>query len=169
MRASNSRNAAARRTRFAESRAGVMSASRVNLGNPCSRAARAPINTNSTSCRASVLNKSSGSRGAPGSDTACPMQEVSDILDLLEALLGRHPQDSRDFVQHVRSHHHARLELGMDVEVRRREQTLERLPGRAGLALLDPRGDGAAREGALAETGTGTGLAEQCGGGSHAE
>src|SRR6266480_5204819 len=117
MRASNSRNAAARRTRFAESRAGVMSASRVNRGNPCSRAARAPINTNSTSCRASVLNKSSGSRGAPGSDTACPMQEVSDILDLLEALLGRHPQDSRDFVQHVRSHHHARLELGMDVDI----------------------------------------------------
>src|SRR5438309_10966780 len=156
MRASSSRSAAARRTRLLESRAGVMSASRVNRGNPCRRAARAPMRTNSTWCRASVVNKSSGSRGAPVpgtalSDTASPMQEVGDVLNLLEALLGRQPHDAGDLAQHVRSHHDPRFQLRVDVEVRRFEEAFESLPRGAGLALLDASDDGLGRAGSARE------------------
>src|SRR6266550_3161538 len=177
MRASSSRSAAARRTRLLESRAGVMSASRVNRGNPCRRAARAPMRTNSTWCRASVVNRSSGSRGAPApgtarSDTARAIEEVADVPDLLEALLGRHPHDASDLAQHVRSHHDPRFQLRVDVEVRRFEEAFERLPGGACLALLDASDDGlgragSARERALAQAGASASLKEDCGSVGH--
>src|SRR5213078_414613 len=132
MRASSSRSAFAKRCRLLESRAGVMSASYVARGKPCRRAARAPISTNSTPWRASVVKSRSGLRGVTGetgSDTAHVVQELAQILDLFQALLGRHAEDPRHIVQHVRSYHDARFELGTQIDVGRVEQTAECLPG----------------------------------------
>src|SRR5216117_1864017 len=113
MRAPSSRNAAARRCRLSWSFAGVMSASYVARGKPCSPAASAPMSTKCTSCCASVLRIRLGSSGATGarSGTAGMSEELAQILDLFQVLLGRHPQDSRDLVQHVRPHHDLRLHL----------------------------------------------------------
>src|SRR5258708_27513509 len=115
MRASNSRSAAARCCTLVASWAGVMSASAVIRGNPCRRAARAPISTNWTWCRASVVNNSSGSRGAPRSDTTRALQELTEVLDLLQALLGRHGEDAGHLVQHVRPDHDPPFQLRVDV------------------------------------------------------
>src|SRR6266576_4910573 len=174
MRAPSSRNAAARRSRLSRSFAGVMSASYVARGKPCSPAASAPMSTNCTSCCASVLRIRLGSSGATGarSGTAGMSEELAQILDLFQVLLGRHGEDTGHLVQHVRPHHDARLQLRAHVDVGRVEQPAEGLPGRAGLTRLDARdnglgGAGPARDGALAETGTGAGLAQQGGGGGH--
>src|SRR6266567_3307890 len=145
MRASSSRSAFAKRCRLLESRAGVMSASYVARGKPCRRAARAPISTNSTPWRASVVKSRSGLRGVTGetgSDTAHVVQELAQILHLFQALFRSHGEYARDILQHVRSHHHLRFDLRAHLDTRCLEQTLQRLPGRAGLARLDARDDG---------------------------
>src|SRR6266446_6428464 len=119
------------------------------------------MSTNSTPCFASVVKirlGSIGGRAETVSDTSRSVQEFAHVLDLLEPVLRRHPEDARHFPQHVRSHHDARFQLRADVDARRVEQTLERLPGGAGLPPLDARDDrlrgaGSAREGALGETG----------------
>src|SRR6266576_6828195 len=173
MRASSSRSAAARRWRLSRSFAGVISASYVARGNPCSRAASTPMSTNWTPCFASVLKSRFGSSGAMAgvvSDTAGVRQEFAQVLDFFEPLFGSHSQDARHIVQHVRSHDDAGFELGAHREVHGLEQTLERLPGWGREAALDARDDrlrgaGAAREGALAETGPRTRLVQQGGGG----
>src|SRR5438093_10539471 len=120
MRAPRSRNAALNRSRFSGSRAGVMSASAVTRGNPCNRAARAPMSTNRTWCLARVVMIRSGSSGAGlgafpralgkgvgyarwrGRDagtvlaTARGVPEATDVADFVEPLLGREAQDAGD-------------------------------------------------------------------------
>src|SRR5258705_11449363 len=154
-----------------------MSASCVNRGKPWSRAARAPISTNWTWCRASVVKSSSGSSGAPPgttrSDTTDIMQETTDVLDLLHPVLGRHRQDTGNVVQHVRFNDHPRLGMRNHFIVRGRQQSFKGVPRRAGLTALDSRDHrlrrtGASGEGALAETGASTRLTEQSSNGRHA-
>src|SRR5206468_12054977 len=171
MRAPSSRNAAARRCRLSRSFAGVMSASYVARGKPCSPAASAPISTNCTPCCASVGRIRLGSSGATDarSDTAGMSEELAQVLDLFQALLGGHAQDPRHVVQHMRVHDDARLHLRRQLITGGREQALQRLPRRTGLTALDPRDDGlgracSLRELTLAEARLETRLAQEFGG-----
>src|SRR6266566_8889538 len=168
MRGSSSRNAAASRSRLSRSFAGVISASYVARGKPWRRAASAPISTNWTWCFANALKIRFGSSGAtfaPVSDTARLMQEFGEVLDFVESLLRRHQQNAGHIVQHVRAHDHAWLDLRAYLETHRFQQPLERIPGGAGEARFNPRDHGLRRpglsgQGALAEAGTGAGLAK---------
>src|SRR5207247_881267 len=125
----SSRNAAARRSRLSRPLAGVMSASYVARGKPCSPAASAPMSTNCTLCCASVLRIRLGSSGATGprSDTAGVGEELAQVLDLFQALLGGHAEDPRHVVEHMRPHHDARLHPRRELIAGRREQALQRV------------------------------------------
>src|SRR5258706_6772989 len=151
MRASSSCSAAARRTRLVASWAGVMSASAVMRGNPCRRAARAPMSTNWTWCRASVVNNSSGSSGSPRSDTTHALRELTDVLDFLQALFGRHGEDAGHLVQHVRPDYDLRLHLRGELVPGSPEQTLQGIPGWARQPALDPGDDRLSRPSPLGE------------------
>src|SRR2546425_9688208 len=144
-----------------------MSASYVARGKPCSPAASAPISTNCTPCCASVLRIRLGSSGATGarSDTAGMSEELAQVFDLFQTLLGGQAENPRDIVQHMRSHDDARFDLRAHLEIRRLQEPLPCVPGRARDALLDAgnhglRGAGAAREGTLAEAGAGARLTQ---------
>src|SRR5947207_13819257 len=116
-----------------------------------------------TPCRASVLRirfGSSGARFAPGaplSGTVRTRQEFAQVLDFLEPLLGREPQDARHVLQHVGPHNDARFELRVHFQAEGGEQLLQRLPARTRSPLLDAGNDGlgcpgAARPRPLTET-----------------
>src|SRR5687768_13963864 len=122
-----------------------MSASCVKRGNPCSRAASAPIRTYWTWCRASVVKSSSGSSGGgPGTtrlDTAHVMEKATDVLDFLHTLLRRHGEDPRYLGQHMRANDHTWLSVRDHIIVCCPQEAFKRVPGRAGLAAFNP-GDG---------------------------
>src|SRR2546426_12639897 len=102
------------------------------------------MSTNCTSCFASALKIRFGSSGATFaliSDTAGVMQELAQVLDFLEPLLRRHPQDAGHIVEHVRSHNDAWFELRVELEIHGGQQPVERLPGRTRLPLFDASDD----------------------------
>lgn len=113
--ASRSRRAAASRLRFSVSLAGVISASAVTRGNPYSRAASAPINTNSTACALSPAMSRSGSSGAI-SDTPCSHHESAHLRDLTQPILRCHPKNPGNIIHHRPVNRPYSFELGHHVE-----------------------------------------------------
>src|SRR5947207_13469523 len=137
-------------------------------------AASAPLSTTWTPCCAGVVRMRLGSSGATGarSDTAGMSEELAQVLDLFQPLLGSQLQDSWDVVQHMRPHDDARLDLRGELEARGLEQPFQRVPGGARETALDPRDDGlsgpgALRELALAQAGPLACLAQPFGAGRH--
>lgn len=150
-RAFSSRSAAASRTKLSRLQAGVMSASAVRRGNPCRRAARAPIRTKSTWCFARILMSCSGSRGVGLATAMCCRQKSVDVSNFRETFLGRQAKNARHVLKHMRIGCRAKNEFTAKIKAGGGNEPRKSVPARITLPLLDPCDDRLRRPGARGE------------------
>ena len=84
-------------------RAGVISASAVSRGNPCNRAASAPISTKSTRCFARTLMRRSGSSRVGLTTSLRRRQKSVNVADLGKTFLRCQAEDTCHVLQHGES------------------------------------------------------------------
>src|SRR5437764_7901857 len=107
-----------------------MSASAVSRGNPYSRAARAPIRTNSTRCLRSVRINRSGSNGATGAtlDTLRSSYKPAHLGNFTKTLVRGQSQNTRHVIEDLPINDGNLLQFRSQLVARGPKQARQRLP-----------------------------------------